>query len=275
VVKLLLDNGANVNTISKDGLTAAHMAAYAGNIDTMKILIASGANIDILDKSRNTPLLEAAQQGHVEIVRLLQDKERKDREGVPVQSTINNPSVAPLSKIMSEKVPAQKTQGEVAVDSDHYIIGPEDVLNIFVWREESLSKTVPVRMDGKISLPLIDDIQAADLTPLQLKEVIIKKLTGFIDNPTVSVTIMESNSFKVYVAGEVKTPGVVKLRSETSLVQIMSMAGGFTDWADQKKILIIRKEKGVEKRIKINYKRIIDGKDPDVTIKRGDMVIVP
>jgi len=179
------------------------------------------------------------------------------------------------SQERKDNVPPQKTQGEVAVDSDQYIIGPEDVLNIFVWREESLSKTVPVRMDGKISLPLLDDIQAADLTPLQLKEVIIKKLKGFVDNPTVSVTVMEANSFKVYVAGEVKTPGVVKLRSETSLVQIMSMAGGFTDWADQKKILIIRKEKGAEKRIKVNYKKIIDGKEPDVIIKRGDMVVVP
>jgi len=168
-----------------------------------------------------------------------------------------------------------KPRGEVATDSDQYIIGPEDVLNIFVWREESLSRTVPVRMDGKISLPLVDDIQAAELTPLQLKEVIINKLKGFIDNPTVSVTVMEANSFKVYVSGEVKTPGAARLRSETSLVQLMTMVGGFTEWANQKKILIIRKEKGTEKRIIANYKKIIDGKEPDVSIKRGDLVIVP
>ena len=176
-----------------------------------------------------------------------------------------------------------KSRGEVATDSNQYIIGPEDVLNIFVWREESLSRTVPVRMDGKISLPLVDDIQAAELTPLQLKEVIINKLKGFIDNPTVSVTVMEANSFKVYVSGEVKAPvaggaggaGAIRLRSETSLVQLMSMVGGFTEWANQKKILIIRKEKGMEKRITANYKKIIDGKEPDVIIKRGDLVIVP
>jgi polysaccharide export outer membrane protein len=179
------------------------------------------------------------------------------------------------SEEVKDKGVAQKTQGEVATNSDTYIIGPEDVLHIYVWKEEQLSKTVPVRMDGKISLPLIDDIQAADLTPLQLKEVIIKKLKGFLDNPTVSVTVMESNSFKVYVAGEVKTPGTIRLRSETSIVQLITMVGGFTDWADQKKILIIRKEKGAEKRIKANYKKIIDGKEPDVTIKRGDMVVVP
>jgi len=169
----------------------------------------------------------------------------------------------------------QKTQGEVATDSDQYIIGPEDVLYIHIWKEESMSKTVPVRMDGKISLPLVDDVQAADLTPLQLKEVLTKKLKDVIDNPTVSVTVMEANSFKVFVAGEVKTPGPFRLRSETSFVQLMTMVGGFTDWADQKKVLIVRKEKGTEKRIKVNYKKIIDGEEPDIIIKRGDMVIVP
>lgn len=167
-----------------------------------------------------------------------------------------------------------KSRGEIATDSDQYIIGPEDVLNIFVWREEALSRTVPVRMDGKISLPLVDDIQAAELTPLQLKAVIINKLRGFIDNPTVSVTVMEANSFKIYVSGEVKTPGVVRLRSDTTLVQLMTMIGGFTDWANRKKILIIRKEKGTEKRIIANYQRIIDGKEPDVIVKRGDLIIV-
>jgi polysaccharide export outer membrane protein len=171
--------------------------------------------------------------------------------------------------------PPQKTQGEVATDSDQYIIGPEDVLHIFVWREEQMSKTVPVRMDGKISLPLIDDIQAADMTPLQLKEALTKKLKTVIDNPTVSVTVMEANSFKVFVSGEVKQPGVHRLRTETSFVQLMTMVGGFTDWANKKKVLIIRKEKGTEKRINVNYTKIIDGKEPDVTIKRGDLVIVP
>ncbi|PKN70712.1 MAG: sugar ABC transporter substrate-binding protein [Deltaproteobacteria bacterium HGW-Deltaproteobacteria-12] len=170
--------------------------------------------------------------------------------------------------------PPQKTQGDVAADSDTYIIGPEDVLHIYVWKEESLTKTVPVRMDGKISLPLVDDIQAADLTPLQLKEVLTKKLKDYVDNPTVTITVMEANSFKVYLTGEVKNPGVVRLRSETSLVKLIIMVGGFTQWANQKKILVITKEKGVEKRITANYKKIIDGEEQDVIIRRGDTVIV-
>ena len=129
-------------------------------------------------------------------------------------------------------------QTEVAADSDQYVIGPEDILYIHVWKEESFSRTVPVRMDGKISLPLIDEIQAAGLTPLKLREVLVQKLKEFIDGPNVSVMVVEANSFKVFVSGEVRTPGVFRLKSETSLLQLIPMAGGFTDWADQKRILI-------------------------------------
>ena len=170
--------------------------------------------------------------------------------------------------------PAKKVQGEVVADSDQYIIGPEDVLHIYVWREESLTKTVPVRVDGKISLPLVDDIQAAGLTPLQLKDALTKKLQGFVDNPTLSVTVMEANSFKVYVSGEVKTPSVQRIRSEVTVVKLMTMVGGFTEWANKKKILIIRKEKDGDKRIIVNYNKIIDGEAPDIVIYRGDTVIV-
>ena len=170
---------------------------------------------------------------------------------------------------------AAKVQGEVAADSDSYIIGPEDVLNIYVWREESLTKTAPVRMDGKISLPLVDDVLASGLTPLKLKEILVTKLKDFIDNPNVSVTVMEANSFKVYVSGQVRNPGVFKLRSDTSFLQLMTMTGGFTDWADQKKILVMRKENGKDIRITVNYKKIIEGKESDFAIKRGDTVIIP
>ena len=159
--------------------------------------------------------------------------------------------------------------------SDQYVIGPEDVLQIEVWREQNLSGKVPVRMDGKISLPLIYDVQAAGLTPLQLQEVLVQKLKDFVDSPDVSVTVLEANSFKVYVSGQVKTPGVFRLRAETNLLQIISMAGGFTDWANQKKILIIRKEDGRENRITANHKKMVDGREPALVLKPGDTVIVP
>jgi polysaccharide export outer membrane protein len=171
----------------------------------------------------------------------------------------------------------KKSQPEVVADSDQYMIGPEDVLYIHVWKENDLSRTVPVRADGKISIPLINEIQASGLTPLQLKVVLTDKLKEFIENPTVSVTVMEANSCKVYVSGQVRSPGIYRLRSETTLIQIIPMAGGFTDWANQKKILIIRKENGKEKRITVNYKKILDGSDPgsNIFLKPGDTIIVP
>jgi polysaccharide export outer membrane protein len=171
----------------------------------------------------------------------------------------------------------REVQAEAAVDGDQYMIGPEDVLHIHVWKEEALTRTVPVRMDGKISLPLVQEVKAAGLTPLQLKEVLMRKLKEFIENPIVSVTVMEANSFKVYVMGQVKTPGIHRLRSETTVTQVISLAGGFTEWANQKKISVVRKENGREKRFKVNYKKIMDGGDPasDVILKAGDTIIVP
>ena len=176
-------------------------------------------------------------------------------------------------EILSKK----EALAEVAVDGDQYVIGPEDVLYIHVWKEEALTRTVPVRMDGKISLPLIQEMKAAGLTPLQLKEVLMRKLKEFIENPIVSVTVMEANSYKVYVTGLVKNPGVYRLRSETTVVQMISLAGGFTEWANPKKIMIVRKEDGREKRITVNYKKIMSGRDTssDVLLKTGDTIIVP
>ena len=176
-----------------------------------------------------------------------------------------------------ESFPKKQPQEEVATDSNQYVIGPEDVLNIHVWKEDALTRTVPVRADGNISLPLIHEVKAAGLTPLQLKENLTQKLKEFIEDPNVSVTVTEANSFKVYVSGQVRTPGVYRLRSETTLLQIIPMAGGFTDWANQKKILIIRKENGKERRITLNYRKIMKGDDPgsNITLKPGDTIIVP
>jgi polysaccharide export outer membrane protein len=177
-----------------------------------------------------------------------------------------------------KELPLEKQpQSEWMRDPESYVIGPEDVLYIHVWKEEALSRTVPVRMDGKISLPLINDVQASGFTANQLKEVLTSKLREFVENPNASVIVIEANSFKVYVSGQVRSPGVVRLRSETSLLQFIPMVGGFTEWANQKKILIIRRENGKEKRITVNYKKIVSGKDPDsnIMLKAGDTIIVP
>lgn len=176
-----------------------------------------------------------------------------------------------------EVLSKKQAQSEIKADSSDYVIGPEDILYIHVWKEETLSRTVTVRMDGKISIPLIDDIQVAGKTPLQLKEELTQKLKGFLDNPNATVVVMEANSFRVYISGQVRTPGVYKLRSETSIAQIISMAGGLTEWANPKKIIVIRKEDGKEKRIIVNFKKITQGEDlsANIILKAGDTIIVP
>ena len=190
-------------------------------------------------------------------------------QGVGAENATNKTS--DNIKAQSNKPPS----GDASSENDKYVIGPEDVLDIFVWKEDALTKTVPVRIDGKISLPLLDDIQAAGMTPLQLKEELTRKLTGFVDNPTVTVTVREANSYRVFVSGEVRQPGIVRIRSEVTLVKLIIMVGGFTEWANKRKISIITTENGKEKRVTANYNKIIDGDIPDIIIKPGDTVIVP
>ena len=170
-----------------------------------------------------------------------------------------------------------KKEVQAGVDKERYVIGPEDVLYIHVWKEDALSRSVPVRMDGNISLPLIHEMKAAGLTPVQLEAAITERLKKLYENPNVSVIVMEANSFKVYVSGEVMKPGVYRLRDETTILQIIPMAGGFTDWAKRKKILVIRKENGKEKRFTVDYNKATKGDDPNsnVVLKPGDTIIVP
>jgi polysaccharide biosynthesis/export protein len=179
----------------------------------------------------------------------------------------------------NEKEASVKSTSPVQVppDSDKYLIGPEDVLYIQVWKEELLSQTVMVRNDGKITLPLLDEVQAAGLTPLQLKEVLTQKLKQFVETPIVTVIVREAKSFKVYIGGQISRPGVYTLVEEISILQLVPLAGGFTQWANQRKILLIRKEGGQEKRYTINYKKIISGEDlsGNLIVKPGDTIIVP
>ena len=151
------------------------------------------------------------------------------------------------------------------------------MLDIYVWKETDLSRKVPVRLDGKISIPLVGEMQAAGLTPLKLKAELIDKFKAYVEVPNVTVTVMEVNSFKVYISGQVAKPGVYPLRSETTILQFISLAGGFTEWANQRKILLVRKEHGQEKRFTINYKKIVSGDDlsQNLVLKPGDTIIVP
>ena len=133
------------------------------------------------------------------------------------------------------------------ITKDEFVIGPEDVLRIDVWKHPNISATVPVRSDGKVSIPLVNDIQAAGLTPHQLKDEIAKRLANFIEEPTVSVIVEAINSQKIIVTGAVTSPGVYKVHGKISLIEAISLVGGITAYGNPEKIRIIRKENGVEK----------------------------
>ena len=171
-------------------------------------------------------------------------------------------------KITEKSIPPPGTQ---------YVIGPEDILKINVWKEPELSLSVPVRADGKISLPLIHDVHVVGLTPIELKEELTRRLSQYIEKPTVSVIVEEINSLKIFVVGNVNQPGVFEIDREINVLQAISMAGGFTEWAKKRKIKIFRKHGGVEKVIKVNYNKIISGKHPELNIplQPGDSIVVP
>ena len=159
--------------------------------------------------------------------------------------------------------------------SVQYVIGPDDILSINVWKEPELSTTVPVRPDGKISLPLINDIRAAGLTPHQLKDELTKKLATYLSDPTVSVTVTTINSLKIFVIGNVNAPGTIQVQQEVNIIQAISLAGGLNEWAKKSKIKIVRKDGDEEKQFKINYNKILKGKEPNIPVYPGDTIIVP
>lgn len=158
-----------------------------------------------------------------------------------------------------------------------YKIGAQDVLRIDVWKEAEVSRTVPVRPDGKISLPLLNDVQAAGLTPMQLSRVIADGLKKYMNDPQVTVGVSEINSRRIYVTGEVTRAGAFPLLPNMTLLQALSSSGGFTQFAKLKNIYVLRIEDGKQVKLPFNYKEAVNGKKPEqnVLLQPGDVIVVP
>jgi polysaccharide export outer membrane protein len=159
-----------------------------------------------------------------------------------------------------------------------YVIGASDLLSINVWKEKEISGIVPVRSDGKISLPLVGEIQASGRTPLQLEEEITSKLKTYISDPEVTVMVQESKSQKYNILGMVSKPGSYPLVTKTTVLDAIAEAGGFRDFAKKKSIYILRKDVlGQQQRIPFNYKDVISGKNPqeNVQLQPDDTIVVP
>lgn len=161
---------------------------------------------------------------------------------------------------------------------DSFVIGNDDVLAINVWKEPDISRSIPVRSDGKISLPLVGEVQAAGRTPLRLEQEIAGKLRSYISEPEVTVMVQQINSEKFNILGQVTRPGSYPLTNSATVLDAIAVAGGFRDFAKQKSIYILRQNPdGGESRILFNYKNVVKGKSPEQNIKLEprDTIVVP
>jgi polysaccharide biosynthesis/export protein len=185
----------------------------------------------------------------------------------------------PTAKPPASKPPAATPQGpdalKVPVD---YIIGPDDVLGIMFWRDKDMSvEQVVVRPDGMVTLPLLNDVKAAGLTPDEFREQVMKAATQYVEDPNVTIVIRQINSRKVYVTGNVSKPGSFPLTGPTTVMQALAMAGGLTEYAEESDIVIMRTVNAKTQTFKFNYKDVIKGKklEQNIELRPGDTIIVP
>lgn len=188
------------------------------------------------------------------------------------QSANSKQSGQPAVPAVTSDAPKQS-----AATGPSYTIGAQDVLDISVWKEPEVSRLVPVRPDGKISLPLLNDVQAAGLTPAALAAQITESLKKYLTNPQVTVIVTTINSQRVYISGEVVRPGAFPMLPGMTVMQALTSAGGFTPFAKIKSIYVLRDDHGKKVRFQFNYKAVVNGKnaDQDIELKAGDTIVVP
>ena len=190
--------------------------------------------------------------------------------------TSDDAKASDAAKSTTDK-PADKPQAEPAsVAGPDYVIGADDTLHISVWKEPDLTETLPVRPDGKISLPLLNDVVAAGMTPSQLADSITVRLKKYIADPRVTVVVTAMNSQKIYVLGEVVHPGTAPLQPNMTVLQALA-SSGFTQFANTKGIYILRNENGKQQKIPVHYRALIKGEaiDQNLILKPGDTIVVP
>lgn len=183
-------------------------------------------------------------------------------------------SATPLGEGLAEE--AEEMDAGITLPGD-YVIGPDDVLGVLFWRDTSLSGDVVVRPDGKITLPLLNEVSAAGLTTEALRARLTEEALRYLDSPTITVVVREIHSRKVFITGEIAGPGTYPLSSSMTVMQLIATAGGLREYAKRDKIVIMRFEDGQDTLYRFNYKHILEGKnvDQNIRLKPGDTVIVP
>jgi len=194
--------------------------------------------------------------------------------GVPQEAT--KPGT-PEGSVQKAAAPGPETAPPVKPNDAEYKIGAQDVLRIDVWKEDQLTRTVPVRPDGKVTLPLMNDVQAEGLTPMQLASSISEGLKKYVNSPQVTVTVTEILSRRIYVTGEVARAGAFPLLPNMTVLQALSSSGGFTQFARLKNIYVLRVENGKQVKHAFNYKEVVNGKNDEqnILLQPGDVIVVP
>lgn len=197
-------------------------------------------------------------------------------QDVPQAAAADPALAAPEATTVPGVAGATAIEAAIINSANDYRIGPEDLLDISVWKNPELSRTVPVRPDGKVSLPLVNDIQAAGLTPTALREQLTRRLAEFIPAPEVAVIVREVHSVKVAVVGSVKTPGRYELKSAATVLELIALAQGLTDFANRDRIVVLRQVNGERKRIPFNYRKVAAGDEHEnIVVQAGDIIFVP
>ena len=181
-------------------------------------------------------------------------------------------TVVPQAAASDDKKPAAPPPRAA---SEEYRVGPGDKLRIEVYKDAQLSQSVQVRPDGKITLPLVGDMEATGRTPLELREAIAKSLKEYITNPTVTVIVVEALASQVFVMGEVSKPGPIQIYGPTTIVQVLAMAGGFKEFANTKDVQVLRPNGNGVQKIRFNYKEALNAETKPFFVRAGDTVIVP
>jgi len=200
----------------------------------------------------------------------------------PVFSQSQNPQESPTPQATQTAAARPATERPEGVNpaakvGKDYIIGADDVLDVNVWKEQELTRTLQVRPDGKISMPLLGDVQAAGMTPGQLAQNVSERLKKFLTAPQVTVILTQINSQRVYVIGEVTRPGAYPVLPGMTVLQAISSAGGLTQFANSKKIFVMRNENHIQTKYPFSYKEVLDGRkaEENLAVKAGDTIVVP
>ena len=214
------------------------------------------------------------------------------RTSAPLADITSAPGVAPTSSVEGTTAPPAATEAPSAAApaeaanapaparfveaADAFRIGPEDVLDVQVWKNEELSRVVPVRPDGMISLPLVNDIRASGLTAVELRQAITQRLAEYVPSPEVSVMVREVHSVKVAVIGAVRMPGQYEVKSSATVLELIARAQGLTEFADRGRIVVMRQNGTSTTRIPFNYRKVAEGSEQDnFYVRPGDIIVVP